>query len=145
AHRIDVRVARGDGDLAAGAGLAGARDDPHDPLVNLRDFALEELLDELRIAAAQDDLRPARLAVDVLDPSDDAVARAIRLARRLLAHGEDALGPSEVDDDVVPLLETADDALDQLPLAILELVENQIAFFVTNALNQYLFRGLRGD
>ena len=97
--------------LRAGAGLASARATIlHDALVDLRDLGLEELLDEARIAARQDDLRPARLAVDVLHVGDDAIARAVRLARRLLAEREDALGAAEVDDDVVALLEAPDDA-----------------------------------
>ena len=47
---------------------------------------------------------------------------AVRLARRLLAEREDRLGAAEVDDDVVALLEAADDAGDELALAVLVLV-----------------------
>ncbi len=47
AHRVDVGVAAGHRDLRARAGLAGAGDDAHDALVDLRDLGLEELLDEL--------------------------------------------------------------------------------------------------
>ena len=99
----------------------------------------------MRIGAREDDLRAARLAIDVLDVGDDAVARAVRLARRLLAERQDALGAAEVDDDVVALLEAADDALDELALAVLELVEDEVALFVADALDEHLLRRLRGD
>ena len=116
-----------------------------DALVDLGDLGLEELLDEARIAARQDDLRAAGLAVDVLHVGDDAIARAVRLARRLLAEREDALGAAEVDDDVVALLEAPDDALDELALAVLELVEDEVALVVADALDEDLLGGLRGD
>ncbi len=88
---------------------------------------------------------PARLAVDVLDVGDDAVAGAVRLARRLLAEREHALGAVEVDDEVVALLEAAHGALDELALAVLELVEDEVALFVADALEEDLLGGLRGD
>ena len=74
-----------------------------------------------------------------------AVARAVRLARRLLAERQDALRPAEVDDEVVALLEAPDDALDELALAVLELVEDEVALFVADALDEDLLGGLRGD
>ena len=145
ADRIDVGVAAGDGDLRACAGLAGAGDDLDDALVDLGHLGLEELLDEARIAARQDDLRAAGLAVDVLHVGDDAVAGAVGLARRLLAERQDALGAAEVDDEVVALLEAAHDALDELALAVLELVEDEVALLVADALDEHLLGGLRGD
>src|SRR6185503_6235664 len=99
ADRIDVGVARGDGDLRARARLAGHGDDAHDAFVDLGDLGLEELLDELRIRARKDDLRAARFAVDVADVGDDAVAGPVRFTRRLLAERKHALGLAEVDDD----------------------------------------------
>ena len=117
----------------------------HDALVDLRDLGLEELLDEPRIARDEDDLRAARLAIDVLHVGDDAVAGAVGLARRLLAEREDPLGAPEVDDEVVALLEAANDALDELPLAVLELVEDEVPLLVAHALDEDLLRRLRGD
>ncbi len=99
----------------------------------------------MRIGARQDDLRAAGLAVDVLDVGDDAVAGAVRLARRLLAERQDALGLAEVDDDVVALLEAANDAADELALAVLVLVEDEVALGVAHALEEDLLGGLGRD
>src|SRR5262249_41054502 len=83
--------------------------------------------------------------VDVLDVGDDAVARPVRLARRLLAERQDALGLADVDDDVVALLEAPHDAADQLALAVFVLVEDEIALGVADALEEHLLGRLRGD
>ncbi len=60
-------------------------------------------------------------------------------------NGRIALGASEVDDDVVALLEAPDDALDELALAVLELVEDEVALVVAHALDEHLLRRLRRD
>ncbi len=73
--------------------------------------------------ARQDDLRPARGLVDLDDEGDDSIAGAVRLARHLIAHRQHRLGAAEVDDDVAAL-EAADDARDELALALLVLVED---------------------
>src|SRR5271165_172298 len=99
----------------------------------------------MRVVAAEDDLRAARFTVDVLHIGDDSIAWAVRFARRLLAEGEDAFGSTEVDDEVVSFLEAAHDPFDELPLAILELVENEVSLLVAHALDEHLLRGLRRD
>jgi hypothetical protein len=53
--------------------------------------------------------------------------------------------PSEVDDDVVAALEAAHDAGDELALAVLELVEDDVALGVAHALDDHLLGGLRRD
>ena len=53
------------GDLRAGARLAGRALDADDLLVDLRDLLLEQLLEQALVRARQDDLRAARVAVDV--------------------------------------------------------------------------------
>ena len=120
-------------------------DDADDAFVDLGDLGLEELVDEARIGAREDDLRAAGLAVDVLHVGDDAIAGTVGLARRLLAERQDALGATEVDDDVVALLEAPDDAADELALAVLVLVEDDVALGVAHALEEHLLGGLGGD
>src|SRR5262249_29085409 len=88
-------------------------------------------------------LRSAGLAIDVFEESNDAIARAIRLTRGLLTERQNAFGAPQVDDDVVALLEAANDALDELALLVLELLEDEVALFVTDALDEDLFRRLR--
>src|SRR5690606_9669334 len=114
-------------------------------LVDLRDLHLEELHEQADVGAAQDDLRAAGLAIDVLQVRDDPVAGPVALARRLLARRQDGLGAAEVDDDVGAALEPADDAGDQLALAVLELVEDELALGVADTLDDHLLRRLRGD
>src|SRR6185436_8699414 len=108
-----------------------------DAFVDLGNLGLEELLDELRIRTRKDDLRAARFAVDVADVGDDAVAGPVRFTRRLLAERKHALGLAEVDDDVVALLEPADDAADELPFAVLVLVVDDVALGIPHALQEH--------
>ena len=125
-------------------GLARRRLDAHDLLVDLGDLHLEQLLEQALVRARQDDLRAARGLVDVDDVGDDAVAGAVRLARHLLAHRQHGLGAAQVDDDVAAL-EPADDAGDELALAVLVLVEDVLALGLAHALQDDLLGGLRGD
>src|SRR5262249_12685682 len=138
AHRIDVAVAAGDSDLATRTRLAGGGDDADDALVDLGHFHLEELHEQAHVGAAQDDLRAARLAIDVLEERDDPIAGPVALARRLLARRQDRFGAAEVDDDVRAALEPAHDAGDQLALTVLVLVEDQLALCIAHALDDHL-------
>jgi hypothetical protein len=102
---------RSDGDLRARPARGRTRHDAHDALVDLRHLGLEELLDEARIGAREDDLRAAGLAVDVLHVGRRCGRRGGSVSRGVCSReGEDGLGAAEVDDDVVALLEAPDDA-----------------------------------
>ena len=57
----------------------------------------------------QDDLRAARVAIDVEAVRLDRVADAVALARHLLAHRQHGLGLADVDDERAAL-EAAHDA-----------------------------------
>src|SRR4029077_3745864 len=144
ADGVHVAIARADRDLRARAGLAGRRLDAHDLLVDLGDLHLEQLLEEALVRARQDDLRAARALVDVDDERHDAVARAVRLTRHLVAHGQHGLGAAQVDDDVAAL-EPPHDARDELALAVLVLVEDVLALGLADALHDHLLGRLRGD
>src|SRR6266849_22888 len=65
-------------------------------------------------------------------------------ARDLLLLGEDGVGAPQVHDDVF-LLEALHDAGEELALAPLELVVDDIALGVAHALDDVLLRGLGGD
>ena len=62
AHRIEVRLAGGDGDLGAGAGLAGDGLDLDHAVVDLGHLDLEEAADEVGVRAGHDDGRAGLLA-----------------------------------------------------------------------------------
>ena len=87
---------------------------------------------------------PLRLAQHVEDVGLDAVAGAVALAGHLLADRQHRLGAAQVDDDVAAL-EAADDAGDELALAVLVLVEDVLALGVAGALDDDLLGGLGGD
>ena len=94
--------------------------------------------------ARQDDLRSARVLLDVEHVGGDAVAGAVRLARHLLAHRQDGLVAADLDDEVAAL-EATHGAGDQLALAVLELVVDVLALGLAHALDDHLLGGLRGD
>src|SRR5262249_7857437 len=144
ADRIDVAIARRDGDLGARPGLARRALDADDLLVDLGHLHLEQLLEQALVRARQDDLRAARRLVDVDDVGDDAVAGAERLAGHLVAHGQEGLGPAQVDDDVAAL-EPPDDPRDELALPVLVLIEDVVALRLAYALQDDLLGGLGGD
>jgi hypothetical protein len=140
------RSRRGDGDLAAGAGLAGAGLDAHDALVDLGTSVLEELLDQAAVGARQDDLRAAGRLVDVLARRPTMRSPGRRDSRGTCSRaGQDRLGAvADLDHDVAAL-EAADDAGHELALAVLVLVEDVLALGLADALDDDLLGGLGGD
>src|SRR5207237_7192906 len=122
----------------------GDRLDDDDALSNFRHFHLEQLADQLRRGAAQDDLRALGLAEHVEDERLDAVAGAVALAGGLLADRQHGFGAAQVDDDVAAL-EPQRDAGDDLALAILVVVEDVFTLGVAGALDDDLLGRLRGD
>src|SRR6266511_4096225 len=69
----------------------------------------------------------------------------MRSPGRKVARGQHALGLAEIDDQVVTLLEAANDAADQLSLTVLVLVVDDVALGVAHALEQHLLGGLGRD
>src|SRR6185369_10905590 len=104
----------------------------------------EELDQEVRVRATQNDLRALGGEIDVVDVGPNAIALAIALARDLLALGKDRVGAAEIDDDVL-LLESLHDAREDLALAVLELVVDELALGVAHLLDDVLLGGLRRD
>src|SRR6185295_10344119 len=84
ADRIDRAVVAEHADLGAAARIAGGGLDLDDAVVNLGHFLREQLFHEVRMRAAEEDLRAAILAADVEDQAAGAVADAQHLARDLL-------------------------------------------------------------
>src|SRR5208337_5515585 len=101
----------------------GAAQHLDDPFGNLRDLGLEEGYQELRVGAGKDDLGPPGLPLDVQEKGSDALSFVVRLPRHLLRWGQQGLGAPQVDNDplgVYPL----DDAVDDLALAVFEILKN---------------------
>jgi hypothetical protein len=128
----------------AATGLARRGLDRDDPLVDLGHFLREELREEVDRGAREHDLSALGVVVDVEHVGADAVAGAVVLARHLLLDREHRLRPAEVDDQGA-LLEAPHDAVHDLALAVLVLVEDDVALGVANALDDHLLGGLRED
>src|SRR5205085_3608852 len=107
-------------------------------------FLGEQLLHEIGVGAAEEDLRAARFAADRHDQRADAVADADHLARDLLIATDDAFGAAEVDDNVTEL-DALDDAGDDLGDPILELFILTLALGIADLLEDDLLGGLGGD
>jgi hypothetical protein len=107
--------------LGAAAGVAGDRLDLDDLVVDLRHLHLEELGQELGRRARQEDLRAARLVPHVADQRPHPVAVPEGLALDQLIAAQDRLAAADIDDDVA-VFGPLDDAVDDLALAVLELL-----------------------
>src|SRR6185369_13873141 len=144
ADRIDRAVVGGHGDLGAAARVAGDRADGDDAVVDLGHFLHEQLGHELRMGAAQKDLRAALFAADVVDVGADAVAVAVHLARDQFVAADDGLAAAEIDDDVA-VLDALDGAVDDLADAIDVLVVHALALGIADLLHDHLLGGLGGN
>ena len=144
ADRIDRGIARDHRDLGARTGIARHRLDLDDAVVDFRHLLREQLGHELRMRARQEDLRPALLAANVVDIGADTVAVAENLARQHLVAPHDRFAAAEIDHHVA-VLDTLDDAVDDVADAVLVLVVLTVAFGLAHFLHDHLLRRLRGD
>src|SRR5262249_53077210 len=144
ADRIDAAVVRQHGDLGAAAGIAGHRLDLDDAVVDLRHLLGEQLGHEVGMRARQEDLRPARLLAHALPERTHAVAVAEGLARQQLVAPQHGLSATEIDADVSEL-DALDQAVDDLALAVLVLVELTLALGLAHLLHDHLLGRLGGD
>src|SRR5256712_10297205 len=144
ADRIDVVVVRDHGDLRPPAGFADRPLHLDDALVDLGYLLLEELDEQTRVGTREGDLGSLAAQLDVEDEGPDAVALAVALTWDLLRLGQDGVRPTQVDDDVL-LLEALHDPGEELALAALELVVDDVALSIPHALDDVLLGGLGGD
>src|SRR6516165_2652229 len=84
-------------------------------VVDFRDFLLEQLDEQRRIRAREDDLRSLRAAIDAADDGADPIADGIVLRPRLFLPRELRFDAAQLHDDVAvlePLHDTVDDVAD---------------------------------
>src|SRR5687768_11566186 len=141
-HPVGVRDDR---DLRAVARLAGDVGDLHQAVGDLGHLELEQALDQLRIAARDDDARAARRGGDLLDDGLDALRVVVALALDLLGLGQQRLHPLAQLHERVAGVRLLDDAGDQLAHAVAVLLEHHVALGLADALQDHLLGGLRGD
>src|SRR5262249_51386493 len=143
ADRVDALRVRLDRDLRAIARLAGDAADVDETVGDLRYLELEQRLDELGIAAREDDLRPLRPAPHLGDDRLDARALLVTLTVDLLRARQQRLDLAEVDEDVVAVAGLLHDAGHDLADAVDVLVVHHPPLLLANALEDDLLRGLR--
>ena len=144
ADRVDAAVIRHDRDLGAAAGVARDRADFDDVVVDFRHFLREQLRHEFRMGAAEENLRAALFFAHVEDDGADAVAGAEGLARQQLVAAQHRFAAAEIDSDIAKL-DALHQTVDDLGLAVLELVELALALGLAHLLHDHLLRRLRGD
>ncbi len=118
ADRIDRGILGNHGDLGAAARIARHGADLDDAVIDFRHFLREEAHHELRMAARQEDLRPAGFAAHVVDIGADAVAGAEAFARDHLVAAHDTFGAAQIDHHRAEF-HALDDAVDDLADAVL--------------------------
>ena len=145
ADRVDAVGVRDDRDLRAVAGLAGDVGDLHQAVGDLGHLELEQALDQLGVAAGDDDARPARGGGDLLDHGLDALRVVVALAVDLLGLGQQRLDALAQLHERVARVGLLDDAGDQLADAVAVLLEHHVALGLADPLQDDLLGGLRGD
>src|SRR2546422_485932 len=144
ADRIDALVVGEDRDLRPYAGVARRGLDLEQAFLDLRHLELEQLHDELRRGARQDQLRAARLAVDLHHPGAHPVADPEVLLRDHVLARQQRLEPAGLDDGAAAL-HALHRAGDQLVATRQEVVQDLLALGVADALQDHLLRSLRAD
>src|SRR5216684_3878155 len=144
ADRVDALVVGENGDLRAHPRIARRGLNLEQAFLDLRHLELEQLHDELRRGARQDQLRAARLAVDLHHPGAHAVADPEVLLRNHVLARQQRLEAAGLDDGAAAL-HALHRAGDQLVAARQEVVQDLLALGITDALQDHLLRGLRAD
>src|SRR3989449_3376762 len=144
ADRIDALVVGEDRDLRPHAGVARRGLDLEQAFLDLRHLELEQLHDELRRGARQDQLWAARLAVDLHHPGAHPVADPEVLLRDHVLARQQRLEPAGLDDGAAAL-HALHRAGDQLVAPRQEVVQDLLALGVADALQDHLLRSLRAD
>src|SRR5690606_18672456 len=145
ADRVDARIERLHGDLGALAGIAGAALDLDQALADLGHLDLEQLDQELRGRAADEQLRAARLGAYILEPAAQPVAGAHRLARDHLFPRHQRFHVAAEIQEYIAALDALDDAGQQLALPMLVGVDDLGALGLAHFLDDHLLGGLRRD
>jgi hypothetical protein len=136
---------RDDRDLRAPARLPGDAGDLNELVRDLGDLQLEELLDQLGIAARDDDARALGVGGDIGDHGLDPHAVVVALVVDLLGTGQQCLDTLAELDQRVAVVGLLDDPGDQLADAVLVLLEHHAPLGLADPLQDHLLGRLGGD
>ena len=115
-----------------------------DAVEQLGHLELEQPLHQARVGAGHDDLRALRGLADLDDVGLQPAAVVVALVLDLLGLGQQRLDLAEVEQRVA-LVGLLDDPGDDVALATGVLLVLHLALGLTDALEDHLLRGLRGD
>ncbi len=132
------------GNLGALAGLARNGADDDGVVVDLRDFRLEEIRNQLRRGAGDDDLRSLGGAIHLEQHHAHALADGELLQPRLFALGAAGFGLAQVVDHVLAF-DALHGGVQHFLLAMGVLLEDRVALGFTHLLEDDLLGQLRGD
>ena len=96
------------------------------------------------MSTRQNDLRTSAGDFDAHDVGTNPIPLTVALSRHLLLFRQDGVGAPEVDDDI-PLLETLNDAVDELAFTSFKFVIDNLPFRIAHALHDVLFGCLGGN
>src|SRR5439155_864401 len=144
ADRIDVALGRRDRDLRPLARLARGGLDQDDPFLDLGDLGLEEPREVARMRTRERDLRPLGRPAHLEHVGANPIARVVALAQNLLPLGQDRLGLADLENHVA-LLDSMDDAAEDLALLAHELRVDPLALGVAHLLEDDFLGRLRRD
>src|SRR5690606_12050948 len=100
-----------DGDLGARTRVTGDRADGDHTIIDFRHFLHEQFCHELRMGAAEENLRTALFAAHVIDVSAHAIAIAEHFARDQLVAAHDGFATAQIDDHIA-IFDALDGAVD---------------------------------
>src|SRR5690606_21817956 len=133
------------GDLGAGARVPGAADDLDEPLVDFGHLDLEELDEQFRRRAAEEQLGTAGLRPHFPEVGAQAIAGAHCLARDHLVARNEGLGVAAQVEDDTAALHALDGAAHHLADAVLVRLDDLVALGLAHLLHDDLLGGLRRD
>src|SRR5262249_12972708 len=132
------------GDLGALAGLAGSSTNLHGAVVNFGHFHFKQALNESRVRARDDDLRPLGRAIHHANDDTQTLANVVGFELGLFAFRQSSFGAAHVDDQI-RAFGTFYDYGDELADAIVILVVDRVALGLAHLLQNDLLGGLRSD
>ena len=141
---VDAAVVADHPDLSAAAWVACGGLDFDDPVINFGNFLREQFLHEIRMCAAQKDLRAAIFALHLHDERTDAITTAHNFARDLLVAADNTFCPAKIDDNMAKL-DRFHHACDNFACTILELFKLALALCIAHLLKDDLLCRLGVD
>ena len=141
---IDLDVVAADAHLGAITRFPSHRRNHHRVIRDLRDFHLEESVDETHVGATENQFRSTAGGVDVQKQAPNALARHIVFSRDPFAVRQNGLCLADFNDQVATLA-TTNDSGHQVTHLVAEFIVNHFLLELAEALLDRLLGGFRRD